>query len=307
MKNNILRLVAVGLLIWSLGAQAQTVFQVNRTVGSGTITGTIETDGTLGSLSDANIVSWSFEAFDGTDTVSISSVNGFLQGRAWGYLSATDAELLFDFDGVSADPNLNEKFISFHGGDTFSFDYNLLGNFVGQVEQLIHQFETSGEHRTESVRTGVVVIGAVDNASARMSGVVHSIHIGGPDICETFGLLPGCDANYSGSAVLRADGRVTGQFIDTFAGGGAGIHATIGCLHVAGNDAWLSGVIKHGATPSGFDLAGFPIILRVRDNGVSANDPNDAVSFSQIGNPTPCYMEPDLNLFEYVHGQVQIR
>ena len=148
---------------------------------------------------------------------------------------------------------------------------------------------------------------ANDGTDTAVQGVVHSVHIGGPDICELFGLGPGCDANYSGSAVLMADGRVTGQFIDTFAAGGAGIHATIDCLHVAGNDAWLSGVIKHGAFPSGFDLTGFPIIVRVRDDGVSANDPNDAVSFPQIGDPTPCYMEPDLSLFEYVHGQVQIR
>ena len=104
-----------------------------------------------------------------------------------------------------------------------------------------------------------------------------------------------------------ADGRVKGQFNDTFGGGGTGVHWTVDCLHVAGNDAWISGVIKHGATPSGFDLTGLPIIVRVRDNGVSANDPNDAISFAQIGNPASCYSEPDLFLIEYVHGQVKVR
>ena len=167
MKHNMLKLATIGLLSWSVGAQAQIVYQVDRTIGSGFISGTIETNGTLGPLSTADIVSWSFDAFDGTDNVSISSGTGFLQGEAWSYLSATDTELVFDFDGVSADPNLQQKYISFHGGDTFSFDYNLLANFVGQVEQLVHQFDTSGEHRVDSVtRLGQVVIGSVDGPAA---------------------------------------------------------------------------------------------------------------------------------------------
>ena len=306
MKSNFLKLIAVGLFFCSLGAQAQTVYQVNRTIGSGSISGTIETDGTTGALSMSNILSWSFEANDGTDIISISWESGFLQGDAWGYLLATDSQLVFDFDGALADPNVSH--ISFHGQDnpqTYSFDYNLLGNFLGKLEQLVHQGDPSGDHLTQSFRSGMVVIGTVGTAGMR--GVVHSVHVGGPDICEAFGLQPGCDANNSGSAVLRADGRVTGQFIDTFAGGGAGVHWTVDCLHVAGNDAWISGVIQHGTTPRGFDLTRLPIITRVRDNGVSANDPNDAVSLAQIGNAASCYTEPDLFLIEYVHGQVQVR
>ncbi len=310
-KFKVIKLAVVGLLFCSLAAQAQIIYQVDRTVGAGTIKGFIETDGTTGPLDRSHIRSWSFDANDGTDVISISSASGgFLQGTGWSYLSATDSELLFDFDGVLADPNPSVEGISFHGQDnpqTYSFDYNLLGNFLGKLEQLVHQFGTSGGHHTESPRTGVVVIGTTGNGNAGQSPVVHSVHIGGPDICEAFGLKPGCDANYSGSAVLRANGRVTGQFIDTFAAGGAGVHATIDCLHVAGNDAWLSGFIKHGSSPGGFDFTGLPIILRVRDNGVSAHDPDDAVSYSRIGNPTPCYMEPDLGLIDYVHGQVQIR
>lgn len=39
----------------------------------------------------------------------------------------------------------------------------------------------------------------------------------------------------------------------------------------------MSGVIKHGSMPNGFDLTGFPVIVRVRDNGISADDQSDAV------------------------------
>jgi len=170
----------------------------------------------------------------------------------------------------------------------------------------VHQFGTDGLHLQQADRQGDVVIGEVGRGAARSAGVVYSVHFGGPDICAAFGLENGYDANYSGSAVLMADGSARGQVNDTFAGGGAGLHAFIDCLHVAGKDAWLSGVTKHGKTPRGFDLAGFPIIFRVRDNGTSASDPYDQVSASQIGYATPCYMEPDIRMFDYQNGQVTI-
>lgn len=164
MKKDLLRLVAVGLIFCSLGAQAQTVYHVDRVVGSGTVSGFIETDGTTGSLSMGNIVSWSFDLFDGSDTMSISSASPWsgLQGAAWSYLSATSSELSFDFDGTHADTSVEG--ITFHGQDdpltqTYSVDYNLLGNILGKVEQLVHQFGEDGEHSTAESRTGVVVIG----------------------------------------------------------------------------------------------------------------------------------------------------
>jgi len=161
MRKVALNLITFSLIVCSFGAQAQIVYQLDRTVGPGTVKGTIETDGTIGSLTPANILSWSFEAFDGTDTISISSVGGFLQGEAWAYLSATDSELVFDFAGVSAS-NLNQRYISFHDGDTFSFDYNLLGNFLGELEQLVHQFGEGEGHQADGFRTGMVTIAIVD-------------------------------------------------------------------------------------------------------------------------------------------------
>jgi len=170
MKNNVHMLAVVGLLFWSLGTQAQTVYHVDRVVGSGTVSGFIETDGTTGSLSMGNIVSWSFDLFDGSDTMSISSASPWsgLQGTAWSYLSATSTELSFDFDGTLADTSVEG--ITFHGQDdpltqTYSVDYNLLGNFLGKVEQLVHQFGEDGGHFTAESRTGVVVIGSTDEVT----------------------------------------------------------------------------------------------------------------------------------------------
>ncbi len=77
-------------------------------------------------------------------------------------------------------------------------------------------------------------------------------------------------------------------------------------MFVAGNQAWISGIIKQG-TFNGVDLSGLPVITRVQDNGDSANDPPDAISFSFIGNATPCTAAPPLQLVPMTDGQVQVR
>jgi len=140
------RILTAALMFFTFSAHAQNItYQVDRAFGGGTIVGTIETDGKLGPLSKGNIVAWSFEAFDSVDTYQFSSATGFLQGDAWGYLSATPTQLIFDFDAVNAS-GLTAKLISFHGGDGVnnSYDYNLVGNlpYVIKGEQIIHQFTT---------------------------------------------------------------------------------------------------------------------------------------------------------------------
>ena len=109
MKKTSLLLASAGLLFFTLGAQAGTVYQVERSVGPGSVTGTIETDGTIGTLTPANIISWSFVTDDGSGhepiTISSAGVGGLL-GDAWDYLSATESELLFDFDGAYDDESV---------------------------------------------------------------------------------------------------------------------------------------------------------------------------------------------------------
>ena len=136
--------------------------------------------------------------------------------------------------------------------------------------------------------------------------VTHHVSVGGPDVCEALGAPTGCDANLSLTASEKADGSVSGQWQDSFGHGNGGFHATIDCLSVAGNEAWVSGVITSGNF-QGFDLTGLPVINRFRDNGTSANDPADQISFSQVGNATSCLAQPAFGLFDLAHGQVKVR
>jgi len=140
------------------------------------------------------------------------------------------------------------------------------------------------------------------SAPALADGVVHQVSVGGPDQDAT----NHTDANFSLLAVEHGDGTVTGEWTDQFGQGDGGIHVKVNCLFVQGNEAWISGIISSGNI-SGFDVTGFPVITRVQDNGKSANDPPDQISFSFVGNATPCTNHPDLPLNPMTNGQVTVR
>lgn len=156
----------------------------------------------------------------------------------------------------------------------------------------------------------VILLMVVSIASAG-GPILHKVHVGGPDLCDHFGLQPGCDANFSLNAKLFVDGSVSGQWTDQFGGGWGGFHAVIDCLSVEGNEAWVSGVITQGVfhdleTGEDFDFTGFPVGTRLVDNGTSANDPPDQISFSFVGDSTSCTEQPDYELLDVPRGQVKV-
>ena len=152
-----------------------------------------------------------------------------------------------------------------------------------------------------AVALGLILASA---GSVIANGVVHSVHVGGPDICSAFGLRPGCDANFSMTANEFSDGTVNGIWIDVV-GVTPGVDPitlvlAIDCLHVNGNEAWVAGEVV------GPDFAGLRGGARVQDNGVSANDLPDLVSMTFVffGD---CTDEPAFPLFLYDQGQVTVR
>jgi hypothetical protein len=162
-----------------------------------------------------------------------------------------------------------------------------------------------GATATLTVAVSAVLIGAT--IAWGTGPVEHHVSAGGPDACIAFGFEhPGCDANFSLVANQYADGSVSGQYTDRFANGN-GFHAVVDCLVVSGDDAWISGVITQGRI-DGIDLAGLEVLTRVRDNGTSANDPPDQISFSFIDFELPdCTEQPDLPLFDTPQGQVNVQ
>ncbi len=87
---------------------AEINYTVSQTIGTGSVTGTITTDGTIGSLDDVNVIDWNLLVDDGTTSFDLTGPlsggnSGFFDHAADGSLSATATQLLFDFgDGSVA-------------------------------------------------------------------------------------------------------------------------------------------------------------------------------------------------------------
>ncbi len=136
--------------------------------------------------------------------------------------------------------------------------------------------------------------------------IIHHVSVGGPDACGALGFPhPGCNSNFSLTAKEDADGNMSGEYTDRLTTGD-GFHAVIDCVSVVGNDAWVSGVITQGSF-GGVDLTGLPVATRVQDNGTSANDPVDKISFSFIGDARPCTRHLLYTLLDAPDGQVKVR
>jgi hypothetical protein len=146
-------------------------------------------------------------------------------------------------------------------------------------------------------------------ASFSKNNVIHHVSLGGADVCEALGLPTGCDANFSLVANMKADGSVSGQWQDTFAGGREGIHVAVDCMNIVGNGAVIGGVITHGMA-GGIDVTGQRALTAVVDNGTSANDPPDQLSFSffDTGDLSCDQLTPsNFPLFDLAHGQVKVK
>lgn len=140
------------------------------------------------------------------------------------------------------------------------------------------------------------------------AGVVHRVTAGGNDVCGGLGLPNACDANLSLVAVERADGSVTGQWIDTFAGGTGGLHMAVDCVNVVGNGAVIGGVVTnaHGVAAG---AVGQRALTAVQDNGTSSNDAPDQTSFTFVGTVADCrtLTPAQFALVPLVNGQVTVR
>jgi hypothetical protein len=134
------------------------------------------------------------------------------------------------------------------------------------------------------------------------NGVVHSVSVGGHD--ADISLDPG-DKNFSLIAIQRSDGSSDGQWVDMLGGDAGGIHVDVDCVNVSGDSATISGIIKNG-TVNGVDVTGQRALTRVWDNGTSANDPPDAISFSFFPVGVTCSFAGSLPALAMTKGQVTI-
>jgi hypothetical protein len=94
--------LAAMLLGAGVCAASPITYNVNVTVGGGSVTGTVQTDGTIGTIGSANITAWNLNlnglgaSYNITDANSVVLITG-------GDVSATATDLLFNFSGSAGD------------------------------------------------------------------------------------------------------------------------------------------------------------------------------------------------------------
>jgi PEP-CTERM motif len=150
----------VVVLFASLWSNASNItYSVNRTVGTGTVTGFIVTDGTLGVLGLTNFVDWSLALYAPTSSPTTFDLYGPLSGNnsavymAGSDTTASATQLLFNFSGT------DNGYLLFQNGPHDGYHYYCDATFSGiclQGETDAPQYYTSGQTTTPS---GNVVIG----------------------------------------------------------------------------------------------------------------------------------------------------
>jgi hypothetical protein len=92
-------IMGLGLLFVSKVVLAVPIlYDINRTIGAGSVIGTIETDGMLGVLSTANIIAYSLTIDDGVDSRAGTELSVEPLSITGDGLTATSTALLFNFD-----------------------------------------------------------------------------------------------------------------------------------------------------------------------------------------------------------------
>ena len=155
-----------------LAASASNItYNVNRTIGAGSVTGTITTDGNSGVLASADIVDWNLTLF--TPVQGSFSLFGPLSGNnsvvyeQGADLTANATQLLFDFSGGDGGLLLFQQ--GLFSGSTYYCD-GTPGNFAcAQGESVVPQsvFQSGWINVAQS---GVQVIGTAGGGAAPEPG-----------------------------------------------------------------------------------------------------------------------------------------
>jgi hypothetical protein len=114
MRGNIVGLLAAALMGVCGVASANIIYNVDISGGGETVTGTITTNGTLGVLTDANIVAWNLTATGQVDLSVVSPGNEACESSAFGGCGVTAEP-----DGILSDTGVVGAFLAFYGGDFF--------------------------------------------------------------------------------------------------------------------------------------------------------------------------------------------
>ncbi|MGH9174644.1 MAG: hypothetical protein ACRD1H_09810 [Vicinamibacterales bacterium] len=131
-------------------------------------------------------------------------------------------------------------------------------------------------------------------------------------------ILGGELTTFAYSAILRADGTVSGQYQYNLRALNVHIHGPVTCLVVDGNRGWIGGIAAQivSDNPNLVALTGQDSWFQVLDNGQGSNDPPDVTTSLGVtpltGPPGEaqdyCDRAPDMiTARTIVHGNINVR
>lgn len=148
------------LALSDAASAAPTTYQVDRTIGLGSILGSITTDGQIGILAQSDIVSWTLTLTDPSlaggspDTISSTSALRTVVGGA--DLLASGTQITFNFDSTDAGG------VILQGSDLNGWCFTNLGSAcMGTPQAEILGFTTTGSGFEQVTHTGTEVIAQV--------------------------------------------------------------------------------------------------------------------------------------------------
>jgi hypothetical protein len=147
------------LLLGAVVSNASPItYDVSRTIGIGSLTGFIETDGTIGVLAAGDFLDWSLLLNDGTNTYNLygplsgNNSSVYVSGSD---VTATATQLLFNFSGTDNGYFLFQYGVGIHDGYHYYCDATFSGICLAG-ETVAPAYYTQGQNVS---RSGDVVIG----------------------------------------------------------------------------------------------------------------------------------------------------
>lgn len=145
--------------LFPLAAQADLVYSVNRTIGAGSVVGTITTDGTQGVLATNNITGWSLTIDEGDGSGSFGLTFANSQRLVSGSALSADADSIdFDFDLAGNHSLIFQNPAIGSGLNLWCVETNACSGFSGPREAVsITNFAT----QAVAARSGLVPIATI--------------------------------------------------------------------------------------------------------------------------------------------------
>ena len=155
-------IATLGLAITKVKASPIT-YQVNRSIGNGTVTGFIETNGFIGTLTAGTITNWVLTLASSNLLGGPTAVIEFATAVQTGFFGvsavvASETELTFDFDSTGS-------LLVFQGGGANTHFYCLAGLSIscggGGSSETIGRASLAGAIAENSARSGIVTFATV--------------------------------------------------------------------------------------------------------------------------------------------------